>query len=85
MIISEKSDEQLYLKSFLCHLPSTKRGLVYRLGLRLRTICEKQEDYMKQKHELEHKLGIRRLNGRLIEGQLQKVEHRKDATHIDVF
>ncbi|WP_179117283.1 hypothetical protein, partial [Solemya velum gill symbiont] len=68
------SDKQLYLKSSSCHPPSTKRGLVYGLGLRLRRICEKQTDYEKHRHALKHQLRIRGYSGRMIEDQLKKVD-----------
>ena len=39
------TDKQLYLNSSSYHPSNTKKGLAYRLGLRIKRICEKEEDY----------------------------------------
>ena len=78
------TDKQLYLHKTSNHPPSTKSGLAYGLGLRLRRICEKQEDYQVQRRELKVQLRKRGYSGKDIEKQLQKVDmlKREDLLNI---
>ena len=68
------TEKQLYLNHKSCHPPSTKKGLAYRLRLRLKRICEKEEDYNKQRKVLKQKLRKRGFSGKTIESQLEKVD-----------
>ena len=61
------TDKQLYLHKTSNHPPSTKAGLAYGLGLRLRRIFEKQEDYQVQRRELKVQLRKRGYSGKDIE------------------
>ena len=54
------TDKQLYLHKKSNHPPSTKSGLAYGLGLRLRRICEKQKDYQVHRRELKVQLRKRK-------------------------
>ena len=64
----------MYLNHKSCHPPSTKKGLAYSLRLRLKRICEKEEDYNKQRKVLKQKLRKRGFSGKTIESQLEKVD-----------
>ena len=68
------TDKQLYLTSSSCHPSSTKKGLAYGLGLRIRRICEKESDYQRHRKELKNQLRKRGYSGNLIEEQLKKVD-----------
>jgi hypothetical protein len=74
------SDKQLYLKDSSCHPPSTKKGLAYGLGLRIKRICEKEADYLKHRSNLKKQLRIRGYSGKTIETQLQKVDKLERPT-----
>ena len=71
------TDKQLYLHKTSNHPPSTKSGLAYGLGLRLRRICEKQKDYQVHRRELKVQLRKRGYSGKDIEKQLHKVDTLK--------
>ena len=68
------TDKQLYLNSSSCHLSNTKKGLASGLGLRVKRICEKKEDYRKHRQDLKIQLRRRDYSGKLIESQLEKVD-----------
>ena len=68
------TDKQLYLNSSSCHPSNTKKGLAYGLGLRIKRICEKEEDYRKHRQDLKIQLQRRGYSGKLIESQLGKVD-----------
>ena len=68
------TDKQLYLNSKSCHPPSTKKGLAFGLGLRLKRICEKPQDYEYQKRILIKKLRRRGYSGKTINSQMAKVD-----------
>ena len=68
------ADKQLYLNSSSCHHSNTKKGLAYGLGLRIKRICEKEEDYRKHRQDLKIQLRRRGYSGKLIESQLGKVD-----------
>ena len=78
------TDKQLYLNNKSCHPPSTKKGLAYGLGLRIRRICEKEPDYLKQRNNLKKQLRKRGYPGKLIENQLSKVDklRREDLLQV---
>ena len=56
-----------------CHPPNTKTSLAYGLGLRIRRICEREDDYKKHRGALKTQLRRRAYSGAFIENQLQKV------------
>ena len=68
------TDKQLYLNSSSCHPSNTKEGLAYGLGLRIKRICEKEEDYRKHRQDLKIQLRRRGYSGKLTESQLGKVD-----------
>ena len=68
------TDKQLYLNSLSNHPSNTKKGLAYGLGLRIRKICEKDENYNRHRRNLKVLLRKRGYSGKLIETQLQKVD-----------
>lgn len=75
------TDKQLYLRKNSCHPPNTKKSLAYGLGLRIRRICEKEEDYQKHRADLKSQLRKRGYSGAFIENQLQKVD-RLDRSEL---
>ena len=68
------TDKQLYLRNDSCHPSHTKKSLAYGLGIRLRRICEKDNDYYKHMADLKKQLRKCGYCGKLIEQQLQKVD-----------
>ena len=68
------TDKQLYLNSSSCHPWNTKKGLAYRLGLRIKMIYEKTKDYQRHRADLKVQLRKRGYSSKLIETQLQKVD-----------
>ena len=73
-------DKQLYLRHDSCHPPSTKRGLAYGLGLRIRRICERECDYQRHRGELKMQLRRRGYSSKAVESQLRKVDHQTRDT-----
>ena len=68
------TDKQLYIQQKSCHPTHTKQSLAYSLGLRIKRICENEEDYRRHRSELKFQLRKRGYSGRSIETQLQKVD-----------
>ena len=68
------TDKQLYIRHDSCHPNHTKKNLPYGLGLRLKRICSKEEDYVKHQMELKSHLRKRGYSGKNIERQLQRVD-----------
>ena len=68
------TDKQLYLRQDSCHPSHTKKSLAYGLGIRIRRICERDDDYFKHRSDLKKQLRKRGYSGKLIEQQLQKVD-----------
>ena len=64
----------LYLRQDSCHPSHTKKSLAYGLGIRIRRICERDDDYFKQRSDLKKQLRKRGYRGKRIEQQLQKVD-----------
>ena len=77
------TDKQLYLRNDSCHPSHTKKSLAYGLGLRLRRICEKDNDYYKHRTDLKKQLRKRGYSGKLIEQQLQKVDKLEREKLLD--
>ena len=73
-LFSKPTDKHLFLRSDSCHPPHTKKGLAYGLGLRLRRICERDEDYERHRQELKSQLRKRGYSGKLIEQQLSRAD-----------
>ena len=71
------TDMQLYTRHDSCHLSHTKKNLPYGLGLRLKRICTREEDYKKHRAELKSQLHKRGYSGKKIERQLQRVDMLK--------
>jgi hypothetical protein len=71
---TKPTDKHLYLRADSCHPPHTKKALAYGLGLRLRRICERDEDYHKHRQNLKVQLRKRGYSGKLIEKQLSRVD-----------
>ena len=68
------TDKQLYLRQDSCHPSHTKKSLAYGLGIRIRRICERDDDYFKHRSDLKKQLRKQGYSGKLIEQQLQKVD-----------
>ena len=68
------TDKQLYLRHDSCHPAHTKKSLAYGLGIRIRRICDRDDDYFKHRADLKKQLRKRGYSGKLIEQQLRKVD-----------
>ena len=77
---TQPSDKQLYLQSKSCHTSNTKTGLAYGFGLRIRRICEKDDDYYRHRQELKGQLRKRGYAGKFVESQLQRVDGMRRET-----
>ena len=91
-LYKKPTDKQLYIQSNSCHPNQTKKALAYGLGLRLKRICKKEEDYTKHRKQLKHQLRKRGYSGHHIENQLQRVDKldrekllRPERKEQDVF
>ena len=73
-LYQKPTDKQLYIRHDSCHPNHTKKNLPYGLGLRLKRICSKEEDYVKHRMELKSHLRKRGYSGKNIERQLQRVD-----------
>ena len=73
----------VYLQISSCHHSHTKTGLAYGLGLRIRGICEKDDDYYRHRKELTGQLRKRGYAGRFVESQLQRVDSQKRETLLE--
>ena len=67
------TDKHLYLH----HPSATKKAIPYGLGIRLKRICSKEDDYQKNRKELKHQLMKRWYSGRFTEEQLKRVYSKK--------
>ena len=74
------TDNQLYLQQTSCHPANTKKSLAFSLKLRIKRICEKEEDYKRHRTDLKVQLRKRGYSHRTIEQQLRRVDDmdRKD-------
>ena len=68
------TDKKLYFNSKSCHPPSTKKGLAFGLGLRLKRTCEKPQYYDYPRRILIKKLRERGYSGKTINLQTAKVD-----------
>ena len=73
-LYQKPTDKQLYIRHDSCHPNHTKKNLPYGLGLRLKRICSKEEDYIKHRMELKSLLRKRGYSGKNIKRQLQRVD-----------
>jgi hypothetical protein len=73
-LYSKPSNKHQYLQFKSCHPMHTKKALPYGLGVRIRRICQKEEDYERNRKELKMQLRKRGYSGRVIEEQLAKVD-----------
>jgi hypothetical protein len=58
-----------------------KKAVPYDLGIRIKRICSKQNDYQTHRQELKRQLRVKGYIGEFIENQLQKVD-RKDRKDL---
>ncbi|KAK3089910.1 hypothetical protein FSP39_007586 [Pinctada imbricata] len=76
-LYQKPTDKQLYIRHDSCHPSHTKKNLPYGLGLRLKRICTREEDYKRHRNELKSQLRKRGYSGKKIEQQLQRVDQLK--------
>lgn len=74
------TDKMLYLQESSCHPPHTKKSLAYGLGVRIKRICEREEDYVRHRGLLKQQLRKRGYSGKTIEQQLRKVDDQDRHT-----
>ena len=68
------TDKQLYLRQTSSHPPNTKKALAFGLGVRVRRICEKEDDYRRHRGRLKTQLRRRGYSGSFVEKELQKAD-----------
>lgn len=73
-LYTKPTDKHLYLRADSCHPPHTKKALAYGLGLRLRRICDKDEDYHRHRRDLKLQLRKRGYSSKHIEKQLNRID-----------
>jgi hypothetical protein len=73
-LYTKPTDKQLYINNSSCHPAHTKKGRAYGLGLRLKRICQREEDYKKRRGDLKTQLRKRGYSGAHIETQLRRVD-----------
>ena len=74
-LYTKPTDKHLYVIWESSHTANVKKAIPYELGLRLKRICSKEEDYRRHPGELKnHRRNRGGYSGRFIEGQLQKVD-----------
>ena len=73
-LFTKKTDKHLYVQVKSSHPASVKRAIPYGLGIRMKRICSKTEDYEKHRQELKTQLRKRGYSGKFIEAQLQRVD-----------
>jgi hypothetical protein len=73
-LFTKDTDRHLYLHRKSEHPNSVKKAVPYGLGVRLRRICQNQEDYQIHREELKTQMRRRGYTGKEVEGQLKKVD-----------
>ena len=73
-LYSKPTDKHLYLQSKSSHPPHTKNAVPYGLGIRIKRICQNEDDYQTRRKELKAQLRKRGYSGKHIEGQLRRVD-----------
>ena len=70
---TKPTDKYLYVTCKSSHPGNVKKAIPYSLGMRIKRICTKEDDYRRLRGELKHQLRKRGYCGKFIEGQLQRV------------
>jgi hypothetical protein len=73
-LYTKPTDKHLYLRADSCHPPHTKKAIAYGFGLRLRKICDKDEDYHRRRQDLKLQFCKRGYSGNHIEKQLSRID-----------
>ena len=73
-LYTKPTDKHLYVNSKSSHPTNVKKAIPYGLGLRIRRICSKEEDYQCRRGELKGRLRKRGYSGRFLEAQLKRVD-----------
>jgi hypothetical protein len=73
-LYSKPTDKHQYLQFKSSHPNNMKKSLPYGLGIRIRRICSKENDYKRRRQELKMQLRKRGYSGKFIESQLTKVD-----------
>ncbi len=68
------TDKHQYLHKTSYHPNPTKHSIPYNLGLRLKILCIRQNDYTRHRTDLKVQLEGRGYNSRFVESQLKKVD-----------
>lgn len=74
-LYTKPTDKHIYVHSKSCHPKNVKKAIPYGLALRLRRICENEDDYQKHRQELKLQLRKRGYNGKFIENQLKRADN----------
>jgi hypothetical protein len=73
---AKPSDKHLYLHAKSCHPTHTKKGMPYGLGVTIKRICQKKEDYETNMKTLKTQLRKRGYSGKTVDQQLNKVDQQ---------
>ena len=73
-LYTKPTDKHLYVNSKSSHPTNVKKAIPYGLGLRIRRICSKEEDYQCRRGKLKGRLRKRGYSGRFLEAQLKRVD-----------
>ncbi|MGH0131312.1 UNVERIFIED_CONTAM: hypothetical protein FKN15_045536 [Acipenser sinensis] len=82
-LFCKPTDMHQYLHMSSAHPIHTKRAIPKGLGIRIRRICSKESDYVKQRNVLKTNLKKRGYKERIIETELRKVDKLKRDDLLD--
>ena len=71
----------MYLHKLSDHPKTVKKSIPFGLGVRAKRICEKKEEYIKERNKIKSRLKGRGYSEKMVENQLRKVDEldRKDT------
>lgn len=76
-LYTKPTDRHLYVQAASSHPSNTKRAIPYGLGIRIKRICSREQDYVKHRDELKKQLRKRGYSSKFLEKQLSKVDKLK--------
>ncbi len=75
-LFEKSTDKHMYLHKTSDHPKTVKKSIPYGLGVRVKRICEKEKDYIKERMKIKQRLKKRGYKGGLVEQQLSKVDEK---------
>ena len=80
-LYTKPTDKHMYVNFKSDHPYSVKKAIPYGLGVRLKRICSKEEDYSSHRQQLKKKLRKRGYSSKFVENQLKKAD-QKDRRNL---